>query len=106
MTNKLGSANPNRIPKSRKENLKETLKLTRRVWKAFHNIGDPAVFQIVLDRISGIEPPNTIAYNNAKAKYKACNKELCDSLNALQKVAPHLEVIKKYASGELLEEGY
>ena len=81
--------------------MKEELRLTKRLWKAFHDLGEPEVMEYKMAQVFDREPKDKITHNNSKAKYQACIKELTDSINALNKVAPHLEIVKQFIDGEL-----
>ena len=85
----------------------EELILTRRLWKGFHDIAKPDIFQVMLySKNPEKSSLTTIAFNNAKVKYENCLTELVSTLNELQKVAPHLEVIQQFSNGKLLENNY
>ena len=85
----------------------EELILTRRLWKGFHDIAKPDIFQVMLySKNPEKSSLTTIAFNNAKVKYENCLTQLVSTLNELQKVAPHLEVIQQFSNGKLLENNY
>ena len=76
------------------------LKLIRKLWEIFHDLGNPSIFRTFLRK------DDSVAYHNALSKRKNLIKELTDTLNDLQKISPNLNITEIFNNGKLLENGY
>ena len=87
--------------------MNEELRLSRRLWKAFYNLGEPDIFQILIYQNNPEKSRlSKIAFNNAKAKYKECISELAESLIDLEKISPDIEVVQQFVNGNFELEDY